>query len=149
MDRGAWQAAVHRGAKESDITDHALFLAQLLTTYANLSEPLSEKGWVFTIEWKQEGSSLYFLVAQMVKRPPAVRETRVQSLGWEDPLEKEMATHSNTLAWKIPWTEEPGGLQSMGSQTVGHDWATSVSLSLSHFTGLLWGSNKGIHIKVG
>ena len=52
----------------------------------------------------------------MVKNPPAIQETRVPSLGWEDPLEKEMATHSSVLAWKIPWTEEPGGLQSMGSQ---------------------------------
>ena len=60
------------------------------------------------------------LVAQMVKHLPAVQETWVPSLGWEDPLEKEMATHSSTLAWKIPWTEEPGGLQSMGSQRVGH-----------------------------
>ena len=59
------------------------------------------------------------LVAQRVKRLPAVPETRVRSLGWEDPLEKEMATHSSTLAWKIPWTEETGGLQSMGSQRVG------------------------------
>ena len=49
------------------------------------------------------------------------QETQVQSLGWEDPLEDEMATHSNILAWTIPWTEEPGGLQSMGSQRVGHD----------------------------
>ena len=56
----------------------------------------------------------------MVKRLPAVQETQVRSLGWEDPLEKEMATHSSTLAWKIPWTEEPGGLQSMGSRRVGH-----------------------------
>ena len=56
----------------------------------------------------------------MVKHLPAVWETQVQSLGWEDPLEKEMATHSSTLAWKIPWREEPGGLQSMGSQRVGH-----------------------------
>ena len=61
------------------------------------------------------------LVAQMVKRLPAMRETWVQSLGREDPLEKEMATHSSTLAWKIPWTEEPGRLQSMGSQRVGQD----------------------------
>ena len=66
------------------------------------------------------------LVAQTVKRLPAMRETRVWSLGWEDPLEKEMATHSSTLAWKIPWTEEPDGLQSMGLQRVGHDWATSL-----------------------
>ena len=56
----------------------------------------------------------------MVKCLPAMRQTRVQSLGWEDPLEKEMATHSSTLAWKIPWTEEPGRLQSMGLQRVGH-----------------------------
>ena len=56
---------------------------------------------------------------------PAVQETWVRILGREDPLEKEMATHSSTLVWKIPWTEEPGRLQSMGSQRVGHDWATS------------------------
>ena len=66
-------------------------------------------------------SSEASLVAQMVKHLPAVRETRVQSLGCEDPLEKEMATHSSTLAWKIPWTKEPGRLESMGSQRVGHD----------------------------
>ena len=61
------------------------------------------------------------LVAQMVKCLSTVRETWVQSLGWEDPLEKEMAIHSSTIAWKIPRTEEPGRLQSMGSQRVGHD----------------------------
>ena len=61
------------------------------------------------------------LVAQSVKNLPAVQETQVQSMGWEDPLEKEMATHSSILAWKISWTQEPGGLQSMGSQRVGHD----------------------------
>ena len=61
------------------------------------------------------------LVAQSVKNLPAVQETLVRSLGWEDPLEKEMATHSSILAWKISRTEEPGGLQSMGSQRVGHD----------------------------
>ena len=61
------------------------------------------------------------LVAQMAKNPPTMRETWVRSLGWEDPLEEEMATHSSTLAWRIPWTEEPSGLQSMGSPRVGHD----------------------------
>ena len=61
------------------------------------------------------------LVAQTVKRLSTMRETWVQSLGWEDALEKEMAIHSSTLAWKIPWTEEPGRLQSMGSQRVRHD----------------------------
>ena len=60
-------------------------------------------------------------VAQMVKHLPAMQETQVRSLGQEDPLEKEMAIHSSTLAWKILWMEEPGGLQSKGSQRVGHD----------------------------
>ena len=62
-----------------------------------------------------------FPIAQMVKNLPALQETRVQSLGPEDPLEKEMATHSSILAWSIPWTEEPGGPQSVGSQGVGHN----------------------------
>ena len=66
------------------------------------------------------------LVAQMVKRLLTMWETWVWSLGWEDPLEKAMVTHSSTLAWKIPWTE-PGRLQSMGSQRVGRDWVTSLS----------------------
>ena len=66
------------------------------------------------------------LVIQRVKNLPAMWETRVWSLGWEDSLEKAMAPHSSTLAWRIPWTEEPGGLQSTGSQRVGHDWATSL-----------------------
>ena len=57
----------------------------------------------------------------MVKCLSTIQETRVQSLGWDDPLEKEMAVHSSTIAWKIPWTEEPGRIQSMGSQRVGHD----------------------------
>ena len=57
----------------------------------------------------------------MVKHLPTMQETWVQSLGWEDLLEKELATHSSILAWKIPWTEEPGRVQSMGSQRVGHD----------------------------
>ena len=55
----------------------------------------------------------------MIKNPPAIQETQVQSLGWEDPLKEEMATHSSILAWTIPWTEEPGGLQSMGLQSAG------------------------------
>ena len=61
------------------------------------------------------------LVAQLVKNLPSMCETWVQSLGQEDPLEEGMATHSSLLAWRIPWTEEPGGLQSMRSQRVGHD----------------------------
>ena len=71
------------------------------------------------------------LVAWLVKNLPAVQETWVQSLGWEDPLEKQMATHSSILAWKISWTEKPGGLQSMGSQRVEHDWATNTDTKRS------------------
>ena len=95
------------------------------------------------ISWLQSPSSVILepkkiksvtasLVAQMVKHLPAMWDTRVQSLGWEDLLEKDMATHSRTLAWKIPWTEEPGGLQSMGSQRVRHDWSTSLFPHVSH-----------------
>ena len=68
-----------------------------------------------------EDFSWISLVAQTVKHLPTMLETRVRSLGWEDPLEKEMATHSSVLAWKIPWMEERGRLQPMGSQKVGHD----------------------------
>ena len=64
------------------------------------------------------------LAAQRVKNLPAMQETWVWSLGWQDPLEKGMATHSSILAWRIPWTEEPGDLQAMRSQRVRHDWAT-------------------------
>ena len=81
------------------------------------------------LKWLSSSSSKHlwgaFLVAQMVKNLPAVQETQVRSLGWEDPLEKGMATYSSILAWRIPWTEEPGRLQPMGLQTVGHnlsDW---------------------------
>ena len=66
----------------------------------------------------------------MVKRLPATEEARVRSLSREDPLEKEMVTHFSILVWKIPWKEEPGGLQSMGLQRVGHNWVTSFTHSL-------------------
>ena len=86
------------------------------------------------------GRSLSSLVAQMVKNLPTMLETWVQSLGGEDPLEKEMATHSGILSWKIPWTEKPGGLQSMGSQRIGHDsmhfwgcWTGVLLLCLSRW----------------
>ena len=71
------------------------------------------------------------LVAQMVKRLSTMQETQVRSLGWEDSLEKEMAIHFSTIAWKIPRTEEPGRLQSRGSQKVGHYLRTSLSLIVS------------------
>ena len=69
------------------------------------------------------------MVSQRLEPLPPVRETWVQSLGWEDPLEKEMATHSSTLAWRIPWMEEPGKLQSAGSQRFRHNCVTSVSFT--------------------
>ena len=71
--------------------------------------------------WGFDGQRVGFLVVQTEKNLPTVQETRVRSLGREDPLEKEMATHSTILAWEIPWTEEPGGLQPMGLQKAGHD----------------------------
>ena len=70
---------------------------------------------------ESHGSYGASLVAQMVKNLPAMQETWVLSLGWEDPLEQEMATHSSVLAWRILWTEEPGGLQSVGSQRLRHN----------------------------
>ena len=69
---------------------------------------------------KSKSLTTFWKMAQVVKCLPAMRETWVQYLGWEEPLEKEIATHSSTLAWKITWMEEPGRLQTMGSQRVGH-----------------------------
>ena len=80
--------------------------------------------------------------SETVKRLSTIRETQVRSLGWEDPLEKEMAIHSRTIAWKIPWTEEPGSLQSLWLQRVGHDWAISL-----HFTSLPPNSYKVKYLK--
>ena len=78
--------------------------------------------WVRKILWRRDRlPTPVFFVAQLVKNLPAKQETWVRSLGQEDPLEKEMATHSSILAWKIPWTEKPGRLQSMGLQRVRHD----------------------------
>ena len=97
--------------------------------YSCLESPMDRRAWQATVHrvTKSQTRLSNFgasLVAQLVKNLPAVQETRVWSLGWEDLLEKETATHSSILAWKISWTEEPGGLQSMGSHRVGHDWAT-------------------------
>ena len=105
--------------------------------------------------WVEVGDHIYPFISQiliedllgiicLVKHVPAIQETWVQSLGWEDPLEKEVATHYSILAWRIPWTEEPGGLQSMGSQRVRHDWATNTH---THILGIrhwfrCWGYRK-------
>ena len=80
------------------------------------------------------------LVAQTVKNPPATREIWIQSLIWEDPLEEGMETYSNILAWRIPWTEDPGGLQSMGSQRVKHNRATKHSIAQPQNGGFPGGS---------
>ena len=81
----------------------------------------------YALAWHLSRTSSTWLVAQTVKHLPIMQETWVRSLGREVSLEKEMAAHSSILAWKIPWMEEPGRLQSMGSQRVGHDWATSLT----------------------
>ena len=101
-------------------------MVQLSNSYMTTGKVIGLTIWTFLSKWRfllfnmlpGFGASL---VAQMVKHLPAMRETQVRSLGQEDPLEKEMATHSSTLAWKIPWMEEPGRLQSMGLQRVRHD----------------------------
>ena len=89
------------------------------------------------------------LVVQLVKNLPAIRETQARSLGWDDPLEKGMATHSNILPWRIPWTEEPGGLQSMRSPwtwswlpRVGRDWATNTHTATPVNHGYCWKTTK-------
>ena len=91
--------------------------------------PLNNNGWYLL-----EAS----LVAQMVKNLPAMQETQVGSLSREDPLEKGMASHSSILAWRIPWREELGRLQSMGLHRVGHDWLSNIYWALSIFQGLVW-----------
>ena len=80
----------------------------------------------------------------MVKRLPAMRETRVQSPSWEDLLEKEMATHSSTLAWKISWMEEPGRPQSMGLQRVAHDWIPKIYHDNTNYLLFLLHSSMGL-----
>ena len=112
MDRGAWRAIV------SEATQNWTRLSDWAHTQREAC------GLIIFGYWTS-------LVSQMVKCLPTMRETWVRSLGQEDPLEKEMATHSSSLAWKTPWTEEPGRLQSIGLQRVGHDWATSL-----HFIGI-------------
>ena len=102
MDRETRQATVCRVTKESDTTAHSTAAAANVQQVAGLRE--------------QRRHSWASLMAQLVKNPPAMRETWVRSLGWDNPLEMGMATHSIILAWRIPWT-----IESMGSQRVGHD----------------------------
>ena len=99
------------------------YLRKFLQHTFNLIDKVCKIGHLFTKFPMYEWTSL---VIQMIKNLPAMQETQFQFLDWDDPLEKEMATHSSSLTWKIPWTEEPGGLQSMGSQRVGPDWVTNI-----------------------
>ena len=123
MDREAWHAVVHG----------------VTNSRTRLSDNWTEQNWLFS-SWSHSylinafiriiyslGEERASLVSQTVKNLPAMWETWVRSLGWKDSLEKEMATHSSILAWRIPWTKKHGGLQSMGSQRVGHDWATNTN----------------------
>ena len=128
--QGSLEGYSPRARKESDTTEETEDAHNLFWCYGQLCMQLGQS---FADRF---GSLRTSVVAQMVKRLPTTWETQVWSLGWEDPRGKEMATYSSTPAWKIPWMEEPGGLQSMGSQRVGHDWATKLSLSLwvSHET---------------
>ena len=106
MDRGTWWGTVH-GVVKSDMTEQLSAY-----THTHLITPPKDFGLPWWLRW--------------VKNVPAMEETQVWSLGLEDPLEKGMVTHSSILAWRIPWTEEPGRIQSMGLQRVGHDWATNT-----------------------
>ena len=119
----------HYSSKASILRHSAFFIVQLSYPYMTTRKTIALTRQTFV----GKVMSLLFnmlsrlvLVVQTVKRLPVMRETQVQSLGWEDPLEKEMATHSSILAWRILWIEEPGRLQSTGLQRVGHDWATSL-----------------------
>ena len=144
MDRGAWWAAVHGVTKSWTLTErlHFHFLLSCIgegngnpLQCSCLENPRDGGAWWAAVygvgqsrtrlkRLSSSSSSIYMwasLVAQMVKNLLAMQETRVQFLVQDGPLEEEMATHSSSLAWRIPWTEEPGGLQSMGLQRVGHD----------------------------
>ena len=131
------QKGLDNSSKKGLIQSFVLFMISLFFWKKCIGVQLFYK--VLLVSTLQQSRYLYIyiytpggtsLVAQMVKPLPTIRETQVQSLGREDLLEKEMATHSSILAWKIPWMEEHGRLQSMGSHRVRHDWATSLSFFL-------------------
>ena len=153
MDGGAWWATAqgvtkswtwlsdftftfHFPALEKEMATHSSVLAWRIPGTGAWWVPSSRK-WLMWLSssstWNILQDRPHFgasLMAQRLKRLPPMRETWVRSLGQEDPLEKEMATHSSILAWRIWWTEEPGGLQSTGSQRVGHDWVTLLTYLL-------------------
>ena len=122
---------VRMGSRGSRQNIRLLLVAYYILPFLYLLQTISlvYQQWLHLLS----SSTIYVssLVAQMVKRLPIMQETAIWSLGWEDPLEKEMATHSSTLAWKIPWMEEPGGLQSTGSQSL--TWRSNFSSFLPSF----------------
>ena len=122
----------HYSSKASVLQHSAFFIVQLSHPYMTTGKTIA----LIRRTFVGKVMSLLFnmLSAQRLKNLPGTRETWVWSLGQEDTLEKEMATHSSILDRRIPWMEEPGGLKSMGSQRVGHDWATSLHFNVSAFT---------------
>ena len=116
----------HHSSKAPILQCSAFFIVQL-------SHPCMATGKTIALTRQtfvgKEMSLLFNMLSRLVKNLPAMQETWVQSLGWEAALEKEMAAHSSILPWSIPWTEEPGGLQSMGSQRAGHNLATEQLIS--------------------
>ena len=104
----------------------AICCSPQITLTSPSSRPLPTQSKLFCLVAFVSYTSWASQVVWMVKNPPAMQETEVPSLGWEDPLEKGRATHSSILAWRIPWTEEPFGLQLMGSPRVRPDWATNI-----------------------
>ena len=126
----------HHSSKASILQCSAFFTVQLSYPYMTTGKTIALTRGIFVGRVMSLLFNMLFRLAQMVKRRPTMWEIRVQYLGWEDLLEKEMATHSSILAWKIPWMEEFGRLQSMGSQRVGNDWATSLHFTSS--TTILW-----------
>ena len=103
-----------------------LMLPSASSTTALISLSLRVLFWIPQISKLIQYFSVWHMVAQMVKNLPTTQKTWVLSLGWEDPLKEEMTTHSSILSWRIPQIQEPSGLQFMGSQRVGHDWATNT-----------------------
>ena len=124
-------------SKKQESSRKYLFLLYWLCQSLSLFEPPQTlESHEENIRWAlTEGHSAKWIrfVAQMVENLPVMQETQVQSLGWEAPLEKGKATHFRILAWRIPWTEEPGRLQSLGSQRVGHNWTTNTHMQTSVF----------------
>ena len=130
-DREAWHTAV-RG-----VTKNWTWLSDWMTTHLVFRSLQKVKIQIWYKNWKICGGIIIHmgasLEAQVIKNPRAMQKTCVRSLSQEDPLEKEMGTHSSVPAWRIPWTEEPGRLQSMGLQIVRHNWATNTFTSLSAY----------------